>query len=80
MHSFSTDFGHHQILDPRTGFSAPGLASATIIAPTASLADSLATTVMVLGPQQGLDLLGQLSDCQGYLIDKNLRIFQSEQL
>ncbi len=43
------DGGHH-ILDPRTGASANGVASVTVIAPTAMLADALATAAFVLGP------------------------------
>jgi thiamine biosynthesis lipoprotein len=39
--------GH--ILDPRTGWPAEGIASATAIAPTAAEADALATAFFVLG-------------------------------
>jgi thiamine biosynthesis lipoprotein len=39
--------GH--ILDPRTGWPAEGMASATVIAPTAAEADALATAFFVLG-------------------------------
>jgi thiamine biosynthesis lipoprotein len=51
------DPDEHHILDPRTGRSAPSLASATVVAPTALLADALATAAFVLGPQDGLTLL-----------------------
>jgi thiamine biosynthesis lipoprotein len=47
--------GH--ILDPRTGGPAGALASATVVAPTAIMADALATAAFVLGPSAGLDLL-----------------------
>lgn len=40
--------GH--ILDPRTGRPAEGVLSATVLAPTASEADALATAAYVLGP------------------------------
>lgn len=40
-------YGH--VLDPRTGFPAEGVLSATVIAPTAAQADALATTFFVLG-------------------------------
>src|SRR5262249_11136482 len=39
--------GH--ILDPRTGWPAEGIASATVIAPTAAEADALSTAFFVLG-------------------------------
>ncbi|MFN9368090.1 MAG: FAD:protein FMN transferase [Planctomycetia bacterium] len=40
--------GH--ILDPRTGRPAEGVLSATVIAPTAAVADALSTAAYVLGP------------------------------
>jgi thiamine biosynthesis lipoprotein len=50
-----SQFFHHQgkryghILDPRTGWPADKVLSATVIAPTAELADALSTTLYVLG-------------------------------
>jgi thiamine biosynthesis lipoprotein len=41
-------YGH--IIDPRSGWPARGLLSVTVLAPTAALADALATTFYVLGP------------------------------
>ncbi len=41
--------GH--ILDPRTGWPAEGMASATVLAPTAAEADALATAFYIQGPQ-----------------------------
>ena len=51
--------GHH-ILDPRTGSSANGVASVTVVAPTAMLADALATAAFVLGPAEGIRLFDRL--------------------
>lgn len=48
--------GHH-IVDPRTGQAADRAISATVLAPTAMLADGLATAAFVLGPVEGLQLL-----------------------
>ncbi len=42
--------GH--ILDPRTGWPAEGVASVSVIAPTAAEADALATAFFVLGPDR----------------------------
>jgi thiamine biosynthesis lipoprotein len=47
--------GH--ILDPRTGVSPESCASVTVVAPSAMLADALATAAFVLGPEDGLALL-----------------------
>lgn len=54
--SATEDQGHH-ILDPRTGGSPHAAASVTVLAPTAMLADSLATAAFVLGPDDGLRFL-----------------------
>jgi thiamine biosynthesis lipoprotein len=45
--------GH--ILDPRTGWPAESLASATVLAPTAALADALATAFFILGVDKARD-------------------------
>jgi FAD:protein FMN transferase len=50
------DGGNH-IFDPRTGVPATALASVTVLAPSAMVADALATAALVLGPTEGLDLL-----------------------
>ena len=59
---------YHHILDPRSGFPARALVSATIVASTCALADALSTAVFVLGPEEGLQLLEQFSDAEGLLI------------
>lgn len=59
------------ILDPRNAGSAPRVASATVIAPNAMLADALATAAYVLGPEQGIALLDHMG-VQGLLITPDL--------
>ena len=51
-----TDAGHH-IIDPRTGDASIAVASATVQAPFAMVADGLATAAFVLGPERGIALL-----------------------
>jgi len=46
-------YGH--ILDPRSGWPAEGVFSATVVASTAALADALSTAFYVMGPQPSLD-------------------------
>src|SRR4051794_23771733 len=48
--------GHH-LVDPRSGRSAAALASVTVVAPTAMVADGLGTAAFILGPRAGLRLL-----------------------
>ncbi len=70
--AFTTDKRYHHIINPKTGFSPPELASCTITAPTVAKADGLATATMVLGPYKSLPLLESLPDCDGFLIGKDL--------
>ena len=51
------DPGGHHLLEPRTGASATTMASVTVVAPTAIVADALATAAFVLGPIEGRRLL-----------------------
>jgi len=65
--------GHH-ILDPRKGSSANAAASVTVIAPTAMLADALATAAFVLGPSEGIQLFHRLS-VEGLIISPTLELY-----
>ena len=69
----ATDNGHH-LLDARTGTFAALLASATVVAPSAILADALGTAAFALGPVDGLPLL-ERHDVDGLLITPALEQF-----
>jgi len=51
------------IIDPRDGSVPDSLVSATVVAPSAMLADALATTTFVLGPTRGRRLLDEHGAC-----------------
>jgi len=74
MQPFTADYAQHHILDPRSGFSSPELASSTVLAPDAATADALATLTMVLGPRRGRELLEELPGCSGYFVSKDLQV------
>ncbi len=46
---------YSHIVDPRTGQSAEGVLSATVLAPQAARADALATAFFVMGPEKAVD-------------------------
>lgn len=50
---------YSHIVDPRTGIGLTDQSSVTVVAPACITADSLATAVSVLGPEQGLKLIEQ---------------------
>jgi thiamine biosynthesis lipoprotein len=67
----------HHLLDPRQRTSFKGLASATVIASSAMLADAAATAAFVLGPEKGIQFLDRL-ELDGLLISPALDRFETE--
>jgi len=62
-------FSH--IIDPRSGYPVQNrVVSATVVADTCTLADALATAVVVLGVEQGLKLLNRLAGVEGLIVQK----------
>lgn len=70
--------GHH-ILDPRTGRSVDTVASATVVAPGAMLADALATAAFVFGPEEGIEFLSQMG-VEGLIVTPELKRFETRGL
>ena len=70
---FTPDFQHHHIFDPATGDSPTELASASALAPTGMMADSLSTSFMVLGAERSLALATKLPGVDALLIGKDGR-------
>jgi thiamine biosynthesis lipoprotein len=70
--------GHH-ILDPRTGGSANAVASATVVASGAMLADALATAAFVLGPEAGIQLLDRMG-VEGLIVTPELERYETRGL
>jgi FAD:protein FMN transferase len=65
---------YSHILNPRTGYPvANGVVSVSIIAGTCAFADGLATAVMVMGREKGLELVNGLDDAECLIVvqDKN---------
>jgi thiamine biosynthesis lipoprotein len=51
---------YHHIINPKTGKSATGVRSVTVIAPDATTTEGLTKSVFVLGPQRGMHLIESL--------------------
>jgi thiamine biosynthesis lipoprotein len=63
-------FSH--IIDPRTGYPVDnGVVSVSIIANTCTFADGLATAVMVLGHEKGLDLVNRLDNTECFIVTQS---------
>jgi thiamine biosynthesis lipoprotein len=67
------------ILDPRTKTTSDSVASATVVASGAMLADALATAAFVLGPQEGIQLLTRLG-VEGLIVTPDLKRYETRGL
>ena len=68
----------HHILNPLTGYSATELISVTVVADKAVDADALATSVFVLGPGAGLELIEKIDDTEALMVTKNKTVLKSK--
>ena len=65
------------ISDPKTGYSCQSLISATVIASSLIEADALATTIFVLGPVDGMELIERIDTVECLLITSDRNILRS---
>lgn len=68
---------YSHILDPRTGMSSEGIASATVIAHDAATANALSTALCVLSPEEGLKLINTIEYAECLIVDKAGKQFRS---
>jgi thiamine biosynthesis lipoprotein len=65
-------YGH--IIDPRTGYPVDnGCRAVSVIAPNCTIAGILSTSAFILGPTEGLNLIGNYMDADGCIITDNTR-------
>jgi len=63
---------YSHILDPRTGYPVTnGVVSASVVAESCTLADGLATALMVMGPESALELVEKMEDVEALIIVRN---------
>jgi len=67
-------------IDPKTGLPVSGIKSVSIICPSAELADALATPVIVMGAQVGLDMINQLQQVACIIIDDYDQLYTSKNI
>lgn len=69
---------YHHILSPFSGYPAEGLKSVTVLAESSTLADAISTAALVLGPEQGLNLIESYPGAEAILItDQDQVLFSS---
>jgi len=60
---------YSHVLDPRTGFPVSnGVVSASIISGNCTMADGIATAVMVMGVKKGLEMIDRLDGVEGLIV------------
>ena len=60
---------YSHIIDPRTGYPLQnGVVSATVVADNCTLADGLATAVMIMGPDKGIALIDTLTGVEALIV------------
>jgi thiamine biosynthesis lipoprotein len=60
---------YSHVMDPRTGFPVSnGVVSASIISGNCTMADGLATAVMVMGAKKGLEMIDRLDGVEGLIV------------
>jgi thiamine biosynthesis lipoprotein len=62
---------YHHIISPKTGHSAKGVQSVTILGPDAIRTDALSTSIFVMGTEAGMALINRLNDIEAVIIDRN---------
>lgn len=66
--TFSADRRFNHLFDPKTGKSPVGLASVSILAPTAMEADALSTACFVLGIERARELIASRENVDAYFV------------
>jgi len=61
---------YHHILNPFTGYPAKNTISVTVIAPTASAADAMATTIFLMQPEKAIELIKTYNNVEAMIYYK----------
>lgn len=68
------------IINPKTGMPASGLISVTVFAPSAELADAIATAVFVMGAEVGVDRINQMPGVEVVVVDEYGQLHTSKSM
>lgn len=71
---------YHHIIHPSTGYSASEVRSASILASDSITTDALSTSIFVMGPVKGLELLNGIEGVEGVIVDQQGKLYYSKGL
>lgn len=74
---FGSSMRHNHLVRSENGFSPRRSVSASVLAPSAMLADGLSTTFFIAGPERGLELCRKLSGVEALILARGNRPFTS---
>ena len=69
---------YHHIIHPSTGNSAGEVRSVSILASDSTTTDALSTSIFVMGPNKGLELLNRLDGVEGVIVDQEGKLYYSK--
>ena len=67
-------------INPKTGLPVTGIKSVTIVSTNAEVADAMATPVMIMGIEAGLNMINQIKDIEAIVIDDNNMLYASKNI
>ncbi len=67
-------------INPKTGLPVTGIKSVTIVSTNAEIADAMATPVMIMGIEAGLDMINQINDMEAIVIDDNNVLYATKNI
>ncbi len=71
---------YHHIINPKTGKSATGVRSVTIIGPDSITNEGLTKSVFIMGPARGMQLVESLKGIDAVVVDDSDRVYYSSGL
>ena len=67
-------------INPRTGLPIRGIKSVTVFSTNAEICDAMATPVMIMGVEHGLQLINQMNQIECVIIDDDNKIYTSHKI
>ncbi|PSK93456.1 FAD:protein FMN transferase [Taibaiella chishuiensis] len=68
------------IIHPKSGMPVKGLQSVTVISPDVELCDAIATSIFLLGKEEGLAFVNRFNDLQCFIVDNDNQFHYSDNL
>lgn len=76
----SNNLRYAHIINPNTGLPTTGIKSVSIICPDAELGDALATSIFILGENDGMALINKLKNVEALIINDHDKLISSKNL